>query len=289
MFLVHEAGVAVEEANGLAFNTDKSTFIVARNEAKYDNIKMDPILIINNIKRKVSQLFNFSVISSKTFAKCADLAESFGILLDTTLVNTLDSFVYWIKPKPPYVKLNMDGVVDRENSGAGGLNRDVFGEILAAFAAPVLNRNFRLYCFLSFLVLEKLGVFWSGLVDILWRLQGLGFLEIGFWLFWLGFLVKGFVLFCYLALFQVGEFWEVFFVGGRLCVGAEGNCFYWILESAAFVRKIEPKDYPRIFLFWVLLLHTPYYFLGAEPPRDVSSVDAVACFVAWVEFLFVAV
>ncbi|XP_020674217.1 uncharacterized protein LOC110093615, partial [Dendrobium catenatum] len=113
----------------------------ARNEAKHDNIKMDPTLIINNIKRKVFQLFNLNVISSKTFAKHAILAGAFYIHLDTTLINIRESFVYWIKPKLHYVKLNTDGPVDREKARAGGLIRDFGGEILAAFAAPVIKRN----------------------------------------------------------------------------------------------------------------------------------------------------
>ncbi|KAI0511115.1 hypothetical protein KFK09_011738 [Dendrobium nobile] len=113
----------------------------ARNEAKYDNIKMDHINIINNIKRKVHQLFNLNVISSKTFSKHANLAGFFDISLDCNLVDNMDYIVYWIKPKPPFVKLNTDGSIDSMKAGAGGLIRDFKGDLLAAFAAPVQNRN----------------------------------------------------------------------------------------------------------------------------------------------------
>ncbi|PKU59328.1 Putative ribonuclease H protein [Dendrobium catenatum] len=98
---------------------------------------MDAALIINNVKRKVLQLYTYKVISIKTFSRCTKLALIFGIYMDMNTSNSLDSFVYWIKPKPPYVKLNTDGSVGLLRAGAGGLIRDSLGDIMAAFAAPL--------------------------------------------------------------------------------------------------------------------------------------------------------
>ncbi|PKU66990.1 Putative ribonuclease H protein [Dendrobium catenatum] len=97
-------------------------------------MNMDANIIIENVKRKVLQLFNFNILSSKTFYRCKHLAEFFGITLDQGSPAMADSFVYWIKPKHPYVKLNTDGSV---GAGAGGIIRDFGGEVVATFATPL--------------------------------------------------------------------------------------------------------------------------------------------------------
>ncbi|PKU67262.1 Putative ribonuclease H protein [Dendrobium catenatum] len=100
-------------------------------------MKMDANIIIDNVKRKVLQLFNFNILSSKTFYRCKHLAEFFGITLDQGSPAMADSFVYWIKPKQPYVKLNTDGFVGLLTAGARGIIRDFGGEVVAAFATPL--------------------------------------------------------------------------------------------------------------------------------------------------------
>ncbi|KAI0491988.1 hypothetical protein KFK09_026251 [Dendrobium nobile] len=99
----------------------------ARNEAKHDNIKMDEIRIIDNVKRKIIQLYNCKVISSKAFYKCKNIGVDLGIQLEVDTSDYVDSFVYWIKPHHPFVKLNTDGSVGIVNAGAGVLYVTLMG------------------------------------------------------------------------------------------------------------------------------------------------------------------
>ncbi|PKU61591.1 Putative ribonuclease H protein [Dendrobium catenatum] len=104
-------------------------------------MKMDANIIIDNVKRKVLQLFNFNILSSKIFYRCKHLAVFFEITLDQASPNMADSFVYWIKPKLPYVKLNTDGSVGLKTAGAGGIIRDFCGEVVVAFATPLQTND----------------------------------------------------------------------------------------------------------------------------------------------------
>ncbi|KAI0498490.1 hypothetical protein KFK09_019378 [Dendrobium nobile] len=49
--------------------------------------------------------------------------------------------VKWIKPKPPYVKLNTDGSLGPNGAGAGGIIRNNNGIVLATFATPIYCRS----------------------------------------------------------------------------------------------------------------------------------------------------
>ncbi|PKU59245.1 Putative ribonuclease H protein [Dendrobium catenatum] len=109
----------------------------ARNEAKHENIKMEASLVINNIKRKMLQLYNYKIITFKTFSRYKNLARISGINVDWVNSAMEDSFIVWRKPKTPFVKLNTDGMVGLTKAGVGGLIRDCNGNILVAFVAPL--------------------------------------------------------------------------------------------------------------------------------------------------------
>ncbi|KAI0493542.1 hypothetical protein KFK09_023660 [Dendrobium nobile] len=109
----------------------------ARNDAKHNGIKMDAMIIIFNVKHKISQLHSHKMISKKNFRGCYQLALNLGINFSDIHVNSADLLVTWIKPKPPYIKLNSDGSIGPNGAGAGGIIRDVYGDVIAAFSAPI--------------------------------------------------------------------------------------------------------------------------------------------------------
>ncbi|KAI0495983.1 hypothetical protein KFK09_022290 [Dendrobium nobile] len=93
--------------------------------------------IINNVISKIKNLYSCNVINCKTFDNCDIVAVKLGIQLDKGSDVYLDTMVYWVKTKPPFIKLNTDGSVGLAYAGAGGLIRDFQGDIISGFAAPV--------------------------------------------------------------------------------------------------------------------------------------------------------
>ncbi|KAI0491773.1 hypothetical protein KFK09_026033 [Dendrobium nobile] len=113
----------------------------SRNEAKHNAISMDAMAIVSNVKYKINQMHSYKLISKKHFSNCIHLAKLLGINFSTISNTCVDRMVKWIKPKPPYVKLNTDGSLGPNGAGAGGIIRDNNGNVLAAFAAPIHCSN----------------------------------------------------------------------------------------------------------------------------------------------------
>ncbi|KAI0495440.1 hypothetical protein KFK09_021741 [Dendrobium nobile] len=102
---------------------------------------MDASQIILNVRHKILQFYSYNLITVKTFKKCTNMAIAFGIPMNNGIINSVDKIVKWIKPKPPYVKLNSDGSVGPNCAGAGGIIRDQLGCILAVYIAPLQCSN----------------------------------------------------------------------------------------------------------------------------------------------------
>ncbi|XP_028555738.1 uncharacterized protein LOC114580936 [Dendrobium catenatum] len=100
---------------------------------------MDASQIISNVRHKILQFYSYNLIIVKNFQKCANMAIAFGIPVNDGTINSVDKIVKWIKPKPPYVKLNLEGSVGPNCSGAGGIIMDQLGCILAAYAGQCSN------------------------------------------------------------------------------------------------------------------------------------------------------
>ncbi|KAL0912822.1 hypothetical protein M5K25_016231 [Dendrobium thyrsiflorum] len=85
----------------------------------------------------INHVFINGDIAFKNFHKCLFLAHEFGISHHNVASNTMVKLVRWIKPSLPFVKLNTDGSVGTNVSGAGGIIRNEKGTLLAAFASPL--------------------------------------------------------------------------------------------------------------------------------------------------------
>ncbi|KAI0518958.1 hypothetical protein KFK09_006397 [Dendrobium nobile] len=109
----------------------------ARNDAKHNVIKMEASNIISNVRHKILQLHSYNLLYGKNFINCLELAKEFGFTVSDFTINSADKIVKWIKPKPPYVKLNSDGSVGPNGAGAGGIIRDYLGNIIVAYTAPI--------------------------------------------------------------------------------------------------------------------------------------------------------
>ncbi|KAL0912108.1 hypothetical protein M5K25_018058 [Dendrobium thyrsiflorum] len=112
----------------------------ARNDSKHNNIRMNAEHVISAIRNKIVQLYSVNLISFKNFHQFSFLAHEFGIYHHNAMSPNLVKMVRWIKPSLPFVKLNTDGSVGSNFSGAGGIIRNEKGSLLAAFASP-LNVN----------------------------------------------------------------------------------------------------------------------------------------------------
>ncbi|KAL0922608.1 hypothetical protein M5K25_006606 [Dendrobium thyrsiflorum] len=82
----------------------------------------------------VKNVFSWNaMIQDKNFYKCNAMALESSISIECVPSNKNDRIVRWIKPSPPYVKLNSDGSVGSSSAGPGGTVRNHLRNVIAAF------------------------------------------------------------------------------------------------------------------------------------------------------------
>ncbi|KAL0919645.1 hypothetical protein M5K25_011756 [Dendrobium thyrsiflorum] len=113
----------------------------ARNDAKHNDIKIDPNLVILKVKHKILSLSVVKLISENQFKHCLHLAGKLGIFFENTSVNHHDRIVKWLKPSPPFFKLNSDGSVGNSSAGFGGIVRNCLGNVVFAYAGSANTSN----------------------------------------------------------------------------------------------------------------------------------------------------
>ncbi|KAK1305448.1 hypothetical protein QJS10_CPB11g02393 [Acorus calamus] len=117
----------------------------ARNDAKFNGNPPNTPHIINNIRRSMRDAFSIHGSKWQLDPQSIRLVNSLGIP-STPTPPTPPIEVKWIKPKPPWIKCNIDGASKGNPgpSGAGGLFRDHNGRFLLGFACNT-KRNTNMF------------------------------------------------------------------------------------------------------------------------------------------------
>ncbi|KAK1309350.1 hypothetical protein QJS10_CPA09g02087 [Acorus calamus] len=107
----------------------------ARNASKYDNSTPNPTFLSNKIRKSICDAIVARGPCWKIDSPTASLITSLGLHFDPTPPKSPIE-VIWLKPDPPWIKLNIDGASlgNPGPSGAGGVFRDHQATFLLGFS-----------------------------------------------------------------------------------------------------------------------------------------------------------
>ncbi|XP_028552866.1 uncharacterized protein LOC114580215 [Dendrobium catenatum] len=107
---------------------------LARNDSRFNNIRMNHLAIINRIKEKVFALFSANLITYKNFSNVFSTAEEFGIYNLGSLHSSGSRWSNWAAPNPLCFKINIHLDLYGDKWCIGGVIRDSVGNYIAGFA-----------------------------------------------------------------------------------------------------------------------------------------------------------
>ncbi|KAI0498665.1 hypothetical protein KFK09_019555 [Dendrobium nobile] len=112
-----------------------------RNNSIFNNVKMNHLNVIQNVKDKVAALWAVNLLYNKDFENYSQVCEHFGIPMAISI--PLMRSYKWIKPPYNFYKLNIDVSFKSNVSGFGGVIRDSNGCFVAACAGPLFNVDYQ--------------------------------------------------------------------------------------------------------------------------------------------------